>query len=250
VDTWIADTFELDDAAYAAYHRLWCQCWRRGGVLPDHMESLAKLAGVSLEAFRQFFPLIRAKFAETPGGITIREVQHERRRALDQRESRRRGAESTNAKRRKQEGSLSDTLSGSLSDTLSAPLSGSLKRSLATRPPAPASPPASTSPSSPPGDVEARRPAEKRRPRGTAAAEIEQLLLAGHSLNEIGARRGYGGGNVHRVLEKLIAQGKLTPHAPHRPIATPATEGEIERKRRDAADLVERELAKRNGSGP
>jgi uncharacterized protein YdaU (DUF1376 family) len=214
VPTWLADTATLAPAEYFVLHRLWCFAWHGGGNLPADHALLARLVGLNSEEFDRIFARIRAWFVE--GGddaITLREVQHERERAMKIRDDRRRGAERTNAKRK-------ETLSGSLSDTPSAPLSDnrspdddrsamrSASRS-AGRPSTSTSTSTPTSPTPPPTPLgeSAREPNASG--YGDKTRRARELLLSGVEATEIIRQHGIDRTTVYDTRQKLRLSGEF-----------------------------------------
>jgi len=101
VDNWLAATMHLTLAEYAILHKLHCQAWRRGGELPFDPTATARLAGVSSEELKAAWPAIERWFVtnECSRSMILPELETERRRAIELRDQKRRGAATTNAKR-------------------------------------------------------------------------------------------------------------------------------------------------------
>jgi uncharacterized protein YdaU (DUF1376 family) len=96
VDKWLVDSQVLTPVEYMVVHRLLCLLWRSGKVLSKESAMLAKLACVTLEQLDSVQPAIASFFRVTEDGYISDEVIDERQRALQVRDSRRRGAERTN----------------------------------------------------------------------------------------------------------------------------------------------------------
>lgn len=119
VSEWIAATVDLSSEAYAALHRLYCQCWRRAGKLPHDAAALARMVGLSAQEWSRVWPQIQAWFEPTEDGtLTIPTLEVERHNALELRSKRRFGASVTNRKRSRRH-TESDTQSDTQSDTVS-----------------------------------------------------------------------------------------------------------------------------------
>lgn len=100
VSDWISATVDLTLEAYAALHRLHCQCWRRAGQLPHDPAALARMAGLTSQEWVRIWPQIKHWFAPTADGsmMTIPTLEAERTSALELKSKRRRGASVTNQK--------------------------------------------------------------------------------------------------------------------------------------------------------
>jgi uncharacterized protein YdaU (DUF1376 family) len=97
VDKWLTDTIGLTPTEYLILHRLLCHQWRTGGAISNRSATVARLVGVSVQELEAAMAAIRPWFRFTEEGLFNDELLLERQRALGIRDSRRRGAESTNA---------------------------------------------------------------------------------------------------------------------------------------------------------
>lgn len=94
----IAATRAMSIAERCAYRELLDFQWELG-VLPNDESRLARLIGFTDAEFADAWPGIRHKFVEHAGGLVNKRLEEHRVKALEQRDKKRRAAESTNAKR-------------------------------------------------------------------------------------------------------------------------------------------------------
>lgn len=94
----IAATRAMRIAERCAYRELLDFQWELG-VLPNDPARLARLIGFTDTEFADAWPGIKHKFVEAAGGLVNKRLEEHRVRALEQREKKRRAADSTNAKR-------------------------------------------------------------------------------------------------------------------------------------------------------
>lgn len=78
--------------------RLWCLCWR-SGALPDVPDTLALRTKVDPKIMRKHWPVLRPFFTEGEDGLVSERMEKERFESKSLTESRRLGAQKTNAKR-------------------------------------------------------------------------------------------------------------------------------------------------------
>jgi uncharacterized protein YdaU (DUF1376 family) len=94
----IAATRAMRIAERCAYRELLDFQWELG-VLPSDVSRLARLIGFTDAEFADAWPGIQHKFVERDGGLVNERLEEHRVRALEQRDKKRRAAETTNAKR-------------------------------------------------------------------------------------------------------------------------------------------------------
>ena len=94
----IAATRAMRPAERGAYRELLDFQWELG-VLPSDPERLARLIGYTAAEFEDVWPGIKDKFVVNGVGIYNKRLEEHRNRAIEQRDRKRRGAISTNAKR-------------------------------------------------------------------------------------------------------------------------------------------------------
>jgi uncharacterized protein YdaU (DUF1376 family) len=94
----IASTRAMRPAERGAYRELLDFQWELG-VLPTDEQRLARLIGYTKEEFDDVWPAIKYKFVPSNGGLVNERLEEHRKKALEQREKKRRGASTTNAKR-------------------------------------------------------------------------------------------------------------------------------------------------------
>ncbi len=126
------------------YRELLDYCWE-DGYLPDDQTTLIKMARCTPAEWRKAWPAVSREFPVLEGVRRNAKVDERRPELMRWHESRRRGADATNAKRHAQR-ALSDTLSDSPSDTLGVSPSTSTSSSTSSTSsggsaPAPESPP-------------------------------------------------------------------------------------------------------------
>lgn len=95
---WLASTRAMRIAERGAYHDLLCFQWEMGALPADH-ERLARLLGLSAKEFAEVWPAIESKFVVNGLSLFNKRLEEHRVKALEQREKKRRAAQSTNAKR-------------------------------------------------------------------------------------------------------------------------------------------------------
>jgi uncharacterized protein YdaU (DUF1376 family) len=94
----IAATRAMRIAERCAYRELLDFQWELG-VLPSDVSRLARLIGFTDAEFADAWPGIQHKFIERDGGLVNERLEEHRVKALEQRDKKRRAAETTNAKR-------------------------------------------------------------------------------------------------------------------------------------------------------
>ena len=120
----IAATRAMRIAERCAYRELLDFQWELG-VLPNDVARLARLIGFTDAEFADAWPGIKHKFVERAGGLVNKRLEEHRVRALEQREKKRRAADSTNAKRNAKRGGERTQQSEILRDASDTPPSPS-----------------------------------------------------------------------------------------------------------------------------
>lgn len=99
VDKWLLDTAALRASEYQVLHRMLCHEWRSGCPLPSDSTLLSRVIGIPEDDVRQALTVISAFFRDNGLGLVNDELESERARAINLRDSRRRGAQKTNDSR-------------------------------------------------------------------------------------------------------------------------------------------------------
>ena len=120
----IASTRAMRLAERGAYRELLDYQWEMGS-LPDDHERLARLLGITADEFADIWPGIEDKFLTSGGKMFNQRLEEHRKKALEQREKKRRAAEKTNAKRYGERVAKRSQPSDSLRDASASPPSPS-----------------------------------------------------------------------------------------------------------------------------